>query len=247
MIVIKSEWEIERMKEAGRILKEVLRVLEKEIRPGIKKRELDRIAEKEIRRRGGKPSFKGYMGYPASICVSVDEVVIHGIPDGTILHEGEIVGIDLGVEFRGYHADAARTYPVGKVDKRKLNLIKVAEGAFFAALEFAREGMRIGDISHAIESYAKKHGCDVVRMFTGHGIGKKLHEDPPVPNFGNPGTGPRLRQGMTLAIETMITEGSGEVEILKDGWTVVTKDRKLSAHYENTIVITDGEPEILTL
>lgn len=247
MIIIKSEWEIKRMREAGRILKEVLDIIKKEIRPGVKKKELDRIAEEEIRRRGAKPSFKGYMGYSHTICISVNEVVIHGIPNEEELHEGDIVGIDLGVEYKGYHADAARTFPVGKSDERGYRLIKVAEGAFFSALKFARKNMRVGDISHAIETYAKKHGCDVVRTFAGHGIGRKLHEEPPIPNFGVRGRGPLLKKGMTLAIETMITEGSGDVKVLKDGWTVITKDRKLSAHYEDTILITDGEPEVFTL
>lgn len=247
MIIIKSKNEIDIMREAGKIVAGALEAIRKAIAPGITTAELDKIAEDYIRSKGAIPSFKGYQGFPASICASVNAQVIHGIPGPTVLKEGDIISIDIGAIYNGYHGDAARTYPVGAVSPNALKLIKVTEESFYKGLEFAREGYRLSDISHAIQTYVEGHGYSVVKAFVGHGIGQQMHEDPQVPNFGRPGRGPRLRAGMTLAIEPMVNEGTDEVVTLDDRWTVVTKDGSLSAHYENTIAITSDEPIILTV
>lgn len=247
MIVIKSPREIELMREAGRIVALTLAALAERVREGITTAQLEEWAEEIIRKHGGIPSFKGYRGYPASICVSVNEEVVHGIPSRKrVLKEGDVVSIDVGVIYKGYHGDAAVTVGVGQVTEEARKLIEVARGALESAISAARAGNRLGDISWAIQNYAESNGFNVVREYTGHGIGRYMHEDPQVPNVGVPGKGPLLRPGMTLALEPMVVAGSWEVEVLQDGWTVVTKDRSLAAHFEHTIAITDGEAEILT-
>jgi methionyl aminopeptidase len=252
MITIKSQREIDLMRKAGYIVAMAHRRIEELIAPGITTRELDRAAEEVIRKLGGIPSFKGvpnpYGGidFPASICASVNHEVIHGIPNDIPLKEGDIVSIDIGAIYEGYHGDAARTYEVGKVSPEAKRLIAVTRESFYKGIEMAREGMRIRDISRAIQQYVEQNGYSVVRDFVGHGIGREMHEEPQIPNFVTLERGPRLRKGMTLAIEPMVNEGHWEVDILSNKWTVVTKDGKLSAHYENTIVVTENEPEILT-
>ncbi|ANX02430.1 type I methionyl aminopeptidase [Thermoclostridium stercorarium subsp. leptospartum DSM 9219] len=252
MITIKSQREIDLMRKAGHIVAMAHRRIEELIAPGITTRELDRAAEEVIRKLGGIPSFKGvpnpYGGidFPASICASVNHEVIHGIPNDIPLKEGDIVSIDIGAIYEGYHGDAARTYEVGKVSPEAKRLIAVTRESFYKGIEMAREGMRIRDISRAIQQYVEQNGYSVVRDFVGHGIGREMHEEPQIPNFVTLERGPRLRKGMTLAIEPMVNEGRWEVDILSNKWTVVTKDGKLSAHYENTIVVTENEPEILT-
>jgi len=253
MISIKSEKEIEYMRESGRIVALALAEMEKAIEPGITTRELDKIATEVLKKNGAIPSFKGQEGfegskpYPATICASVNNQVIHGIPGDYVLKEGDIISIDMGAFKNGYHGDAARTFGVGKISPEAQKLIDVTKGSFFEGMKFAKHGNRVSDISHAVQTYAESNGCSVVREFVGHGIGAELHEDPQVPNYGKPGRGPRLSKGMVIAVEPMINQGGYDIEILKDGWTVITKDGSLSAHYENTILITDGEPELLTL
>ncbi len=247
MIVIKTNKEIELMQESGRIVALAHEAIKKAIKPGITTGELDAIAEAIIIENGAIPSFKGYHGYPASICASVNHQVIHGIPGGTTLKEGDIISVDIGAFKNGYHGDAARTHPVGKVSDEALELIKVTEESFFEGLKFCRIGYRLSDVSHAIQSYAEEKGFSVVRDFVGHGIGRLMHEDPPIPNYGAPGRGPRLEKGMALAIEPMINSGDFKVKVLDDEWTVITKDNSLSAHYENTIIITDGDPLLTTI
>lgn len=247
MISIKSEREIALMKEAGNIAMLAHEEIRKAIKPGVSTKELDKIAYDVITSHGATPSFLNYNGFPASICASINETVIHGIPsDKIILKDGDIISIDIGANYKGYHGDCARTWPCGQVSSDKLKLIEVTEQSFFEGLKYARPGNRLSDISHAIEEYAKKFNYGVVRDFTGHGVGAKLHEDPAVPNYGKEGCGPVLRKGMTLAIEPMINMGTFRVKILKDGWTTNTADKKPSAHYENSIVITDTGYEILT-
>lgn len=246
MIIIKSKNEINIMRKAGEIVAGALEAVRKAIAPGITTAELDKIADDYIRSKGAFPSFKGYQGFPASICASINAQVVHGIPGSTVLKEGDIISIDIGAVYNGYHGDAARTYPVGAVSPNALRLIKVTEESFYRGLEFAREGHRLSDISHAIQTYVEEHGYSVVKALVGHGIGRQMHEDPQVPNFGRAGRGPRLRAGMTLAIEPMVNEGTDEVVTLDDHWTVLTRDGSLSAHYENTIAITSNEPIILT-
>lgn len=247
MITIKSQREIELMKEAGRIVAHTLKILEEAIRPGISTYDLDKIAEQAIREQGAVPSFKGYRGFPGTICASVNNVVIHGIPDKkTILKNGDIISIDIGACYKGYHGDSARTFPVGEVSETRKRLLKVTKEALFAGLAFAKPANRLSDISHAIEKYVLENGYSVVKEFTGHGIGQKLHEDPPIPNFGNPGCGPLLKAGMTLAIEPMVNAGASETVVLDDDWTTVTRDGSDSAHFEHTIVITDTGYNILT-
>lgn len=247
MIVIKTDKEIELMQESGRIVALAHEAIKKAIKPGITTGELDAIAEAIIIENGAIPSFKGYHGYPASICASVNDQVIHGIPGGTTLKEGDIISVDIGAFKNGYHGDAARTHPVGKVSDEALELIKVTEESFFEGLKYCKIGYRLSDVSHAIQSYAEEKGFSVVRDFVGHGIGRLMHEDPPIPNYGAPGRGPRLEKGMALAIEPMINSGDFKVKVLDDEWTVITKDNSLSAHYENTLIITDGEPLLLTI
>ncbi|HHY61212.1 MAG TPA: type I methionyl aminopeptidase [Clostridia bacterium] len=246
MIVLKSEKELGYMREAGRVVAIVLKAMEEAVEPGITTKELDAIAEKIIREHGGTPSFKGYNGFPASICTSVNNEVVHGIPGLRKLVAGDIISIDVGVEINGYHGDAAITLPVGEVEARVQKLLEVTREALMAAIAKAVVGNRLSDISHAVESYVKKFGFSVVKDYVGHGIGSRLHEEPQVPNFGPPGRGPRLRSGMTLAIEPMVNLGTEHVKVLADDWTVVTRDGLPSAHFEHTIAITPDGPEILT-
>lgn len=248
MITIKNAAQIEKMREAGALLHEVLTQLEGKIEPGITTKELDRIAERLIRGAGAVPSFLNYEGYPASICTSVDSQVVHGIPSAhTVLKEGQIVSIDAGVILDGWQSDSALTVGVGAIPPEAQRLIDVTRESFFAALEFAREGCRISDIGHAVQQYVEERGFSTIRALCGHGIGRQMHEDPGVPNYGAPGHGVRLRRGMTICIEPMIAVGRYDVKTLADGWTVVTTDGSLCAHYEHTIAITDGEPELLSL
>ena len=236
------------MREAGKVTGLILNELKELIRPGMSTMEIDRFVEKTVKAHGMTAAEKGYCGYPASVCTSVNEEVVHGIPSKKrILREGDIVSVDLVVEYKGYMADAARTYAVGKISPEAELLIKTAEEAFWKGIEFAKPGYRLSDISHNIQTVVEGRGFGVIRDFVGHGIGSDMHEDPQIPNYGKPGKGPRLQAGMTLAIEPMICQGSYEVDVLLDDWTAVTVDGGLAAHYENTVVITDGEPELLTL
>ena len=247
-VTIKSAREIELMREAGRILAAVHEELGKALKPGMSTMDIDRLGEKLIRSYGCIPSFKNYNGYPASICVSVNDEVVHGIPNKhRIIHEGDIVSLDAGVIYNGYHSDAARTHAIGKVSPEAEKLIEVTKQCFFEGIKYAKAGNHLNDISSAIQAYAESFGYGVVRDLVGHGIGTHLHEDPEVPNFSQKRRGIRLEPGMTLAIEPMINMGRPDVAWLDDDWTVVTDDGSLSAHYENTIVITEGEPEILSL
>jgi len=246
MIVLKSSWELARMREAGRIVAQALAYLVERIRPGMATGELDLLAEVFIDRKGGVPSFKGYRGFPGSLCVSVNEEVVHGIPGPRILKEGDIVSLDIGVIHKGYQGDAALTVGLGEISDEAQDLITTARGALLAGIAQGRDGLHIGDISWAIQQYAESRGYSVVREYTGHGIGRKMHEDPQVPNFGQPGRGPALKAGMTLALEPMVNVGGYLTRVRDDNWTVVTDDGKLSAHFEHTIAIREGEPEILT-
>lgn len=247
-ISIKTEREIELMREAGKILAAVHDELEQFVKPGISTKDIDKKGEEIIRSFGCIPSFLNYNGYPASICVSINDEVVHGIPSSKrILLEGDIVSLDAGVIYNGYHSDAARTHAVGEISSEAKQLIDVTRNSFFEGIKYAKEGNHLYDISKAIQSYAESFGYGVVRKLVGHGIGKNLHEEPQVPNFKMPGRGIKLEAGMTLAIEPMITNGTHDVRFLSDRWTAVTTDGSLSAHYENTIVITKGEPEILSL
>lgn len=246
-IHIKSADEISLMREAAEILIEAHDLVAAHIKEGITTKELDTIAEKFIKSKDAYPSFLNYHGYPGSACISINDEVVHGIPGERKLQEGDIVSVDLGVYYKGYHSDAARTYPVGTVDAAKLDLIKVTEECFFEGLKYAKPGNHLSDISSAIQRHAEAHGYGVVRDLVGHGIGKQLHEEPQVPNYKTPGRGPKLQKGMVLAIEPMINMGTWQVRVLEDDWTFVTRDGSVSAHYENTVVITDDIPEILTL
>lgn len=234
------------MSRAGRIVAEVLDSLRGLIKTGVTTRELEGFADERIRALGGKPAFKGYRGYPASICTSVNEQVVHGIPSSQRLRDGDIISVDLGVYLDGFYGDAAATYPVGNVDKENARLIRITEEALYLGIENAVEGKRLYDISHSIQRHVETNGFSVVRLFVGHGIGRQLHEEPQVPNYGVSGQGPRLKAGMTLAIEPMVNAGSHEVKILDDGWTAVTTDGKKSAHFEHTVLVTSDKPEILT-
>lgn len=247
MIYIKSDSEIALMRYASRITGEVLNLLEKYIKPGITTKELDEIAEDYIRSNDCQPAFKGLYGFPATICASINDEVVHGIPGLRKLKEGDIISIDTGAIYRGFNGDAARTFAVGKISDNLQKLIDVTKQSFFEGIKMATEQHRLSDISNAIQSYVEKNGFSVVREYVGHGIGKKMHEDPQIPNYGPAGRGPKLRYGMTLAIEPMVNEGKYNVKIKENNWTVVTADGSASAHYENTILITKGEPEILTL
>lgn len=248
MITIKTESEIERMRVSGKLTGNVLELLGKSIRAGMTTAELDKIAYDYIKSVGGEPSFLNYEGYPASTCISIDEKVVHGIPsDEVYVKEGQIVSVDVGVKFNGYHGDAARTFLVGEVAPEKKKLVEVTRECFFKAFEHLRPGMPLGDIGYYVQSHAEANGYGVVRALVGHGIGSEMHEDPSVPNYGRKGTGIRLRSGMCIAIEPMINMGTWQVKFLNDGWGVVTADGKPSAHYENTVVITDDGAEILTL
>ena len=247
-ITIKNEKHIQSMREAGKINAEVLELLKSYIKPGISTKELDKIAFDFIKSKDAIPSFKGYGGFPATICASVNNQLIHGIPSDIILKEGDIISIDVGTYKNGFHADAARTFPVGNISKEANKLIEVTEQSFFEGIKFAKVGYYLYDISDSIEKYVENNGFSIVRDYVGHGIGKNLHEDPQVPNYRPFGKkGPKLIKGMTLAIEPMVNFGAKDIKVLQDGWTVVTKDGSLCAHYENTILITEEEPEILTL
>jgi len=246
MIIFKSASEIEAIRQSSRIVAAVLGELEPLIRPGLRTRDLDLYAEKRTRELGAVPAFKGYRGYPSSVCVSVNEEIIHGIPSGRILQEGDIVSLDFGVLFEGFYSDSALTVPVGRTSPEAEKLIAAAERSFYKGLEQMREGRRLSDVSAAIQESVESEGFSVIRQFVGHGIGRGLHEEPQVPNFGTPGRGPKIRAGMTLAIEPMIAAGGPEVEVLEDGWTAVTRDRRLAAHFEHTVALTETGPEILS-
>jgi methionyl aminopeptidase len=246
MVILKLPEEIERARASNRIVAEVLSRLRDKVKPGIKTKDLDKLAEEITEKRGAKPAFKGYRGYPHSLCVSINEVVVHGMPSDRILTEGDIVGLDFGVYYQGFFGDATITLPVGKVTEKALRLMQVTEQSLYAGIEQAREGNRLGDISAAVQSVVEEAGYSVVRDFVGHGIGKSLHEEPQIPNFGQKGRGIELKRGMILAIEPMVNEGKYKVKILPDGWTVVTKDGSLSAHFEHSIAITDDGPDILS-
>jgi methionyl aminopeptidase len=247
MITLKSERELALMREAGHIVALAHEAVREAIKPGISTAELDKIAYDVITSNGATPSFLNYNGYPATICASVNEVVIHGIPSKkTILKDGDIISVDIGACYKGYHGDCAKTFFVGSVSEEKRQLVEVTTQSLYEGLKFARPGNRLSDISHAIEEYARSFGYSIVLEYTGHGVGHALHEDPAVPNYGAAGKGPILKKGMTLAIEPMVNVGTHRVRVLKDNWTVVTQDKKPSAHYEHSIVITDDGYEILT-
>ena len=246
MIVLKSAAELDKMRAAGRIVAAILAQLETLIKPGVTSGELDQLAERECVRQGATPAFKGYGGFPYALCASPNDRVVHGFPDRRPLQEGEILSIDFGVLYKGYYGDAAITAPVGQVDPATASLVTVTRDALMRAIDKAVSGGRLSDISHAVQSWVEPRGFSVVREFVGHGIGRQLHEAPQLPNFGAPGQGPRLKAGMTLAIEPMINAGVAGVKILEDGWTAVTQDGKRSAHFEHTVAITEHGPEILT-
>ncbi len=247
MIILKSEREIGLMREAGRIVAECHEYLARAIRPGVTTGELDALAEEFIRRRGGIPTFKGYRGYPASICTSVNDEVVHGIPGKRVLVAGDIVSIDIGVTYKGYVGDAARTWPVGRVGEEAQRLMRVTHEALLAGIAQAWPGNRLSDISHAVQRHVEGHGFSVVREYVGHGIGREMHEEPEIPNFGPPGKGPVLAPGMVLAIEPMVNAGGYEVYTAGDRWTVRTRDGSLSAHFEHTVAVTKHGPLILTV
>lgn len=247
MITIKNQGQIEKMRVACGLVKQTFDILEGMIKPGITTKELDDCVDKFLKSRGAKASFKNYRGFPKSCCVSINEEVIHGIPGARRLEAGDIVSIDVGAYFNGFHGDAARTFGVGEISAQKQSLIDVTRDSFFEGMKFARAGMFLHQISAAIGDYVESHGFSVVRDFVGHGVGAALHEGPEIPNYRQKSRGVRLRAGMTLAIEPMVNLGVPDVFILDDDWTVVTEDEEPSAHYENTVLITDGEPEILTL
>lgn len=246
MVTIKSPREIERLRASNKIVAEILAILKEEVRPGITTLKLDKLAEDLTKKHKAKPAFKGYRGFPYTICASINNQVVHGFPSPNPLKEGDIVSIDFGVFFGGYYGDAAITVAVGQVPEDTSRLLRVTEESLYIGIEQARDVNRLSDISHAIQTHVEAHGYSVVRKFVGHGIGKELHEDPQIPNYGKPGFGVRLQEGMVLAIEPMVNIGGYEVETLEDGWTAVTKDKSLSAHFEHTVAITKTEPEILS-
>ncbi len=247
MIIRKSKREIEIMRVAGKIVAKTHSYLKPYIKPGVTTKELDEMAEKFIRDQGATPSFKGYGGFKGSICTSVNEVVVHGIPSKTtVLKEGDIISIDIGACYKGYHGDSAWTYPVGKISDEDKRLLEVSKKALFVGLEQVRVGNRIGDISSSIENFVKSHGYDVPHEYTGHGVGKDLHEDPIIPNFGVAGRGPKIAEGMVFAVEPMVTQGKRYTDTLMDNWTVVTSDGKKAAHFEHTVAVTKDGYEILT-
>ena len=246
MISLKSPREIEHMRRAGRLTAQARALAGSMVRPGVTTHEIDAAVRKFIESHGAKPSFLGYGGFSGSACISINEQVIHGIPGPRKLQEGDIVSIDVGAYLEGFHGDCAATFPCGEVSDEAMELIRVTEQSFWEGIKLARAGNRVFDISHAVQQYVESHGCSVVRDFVGHGVGAKLHEAPEVPNFGPAGHGPRLQPGMTIAVEPMVCAGDWRVKVLKDGWTTVSADGSLTAHYENTILITDGEPEVLT-
>ena len=247
MIIIKNSEQLKLMRIAGRITAEALMVAKDAIRPGMTTLELDTKIRRYIEKCGATPTFLGYNGFPGSACISLNQEVIHGIPSNkVIIQEGDIVKVDVGARFRGYNGDSARTFAVGKVSDEALRLISVTEQSFYEAMKVAKAGNRIGDIGHAVESFVISNGFSVVKTYTGHGVGADLHEEPEIPNYGRPGRGARLYPGMTLAIEPMVNAGTDKIRVRKDGWTVVTADGKLSAHYENSIAITESDPILLT-
>ena len=247
MITIKNERELTSMRKACKITAAARALAGDMVRPGVSTKAIDRAVHDFIVSQGAKPSFLNYNGYPASVCVSVNSTVMHGIPDGYILKEGDIVSVDVGAFYEGFHGDCAATYACGAISTEAQRLIDVTRQSFYEGIARAKKGNRVQDISHAVQTYVESNGFAVVRSFVGHGVGRKMHEEPEVPNFGMPGRGPRLLPGMTIAVEPMVNAGTYEVRVLSDGWTTVTADGKLSAHYENTVLITDGEPEILTV
>ncbi len=246
MITLKSNREIELMRRAGKITAAARAVAREMVKPGVTTHQIDKAVFEFIKSQGAVPSFLNYNGYPASVCVSVNDEIIHGIPGKRVLHEGDIVSVDVGAYIGGFHGDCAGTYPCGQVSEEAMRLIRVTQQSFFEGIKYAREGYHIKDISHAVQTYVEAQGFSIVREYVGHGIGRKMHEAPEVPNYGEPGHGPRLLRGMTIAVEPMVNAGTASIIQMSDGWTVKTADGKNAAHYENTILITDGEPEILT-
>ena len=247
MVIIKNSEQLMLMRKAGKITAEALLVAKEAILPGVSTKDVDTKVRRFIEKCGAEPSFLGYGGFPGSACISINDQVIHGIPSSkVIIKEGDIVKVDVGARYRGYNGDSARTFPVGKVSEEALRLISVTEQSFYEAMKVARHGNRIGDIGAAVENFVISNGFSIVKTYTGHGIGAELHEDPSVPNYGRPGRGTRLYSGMTLAVEPMVNLGKEDVRVLKDGWTVITADGSLSAHYENSIAITESDPILLT-
>ena len=246
MITLKSSHEIDLMRRSGKITAAARALAGEMVKPGVTTQEINDAVERFIRKQGAVPSFLHYNGYPASVCISVNDEIIHGIPGKRVLREGDIVSVDVGAYIGGFHGDCAATFPCGTVSPEAQRLIDVTRQSFFEGIRFAREGQRLQDISAAVQSYVEQNGFSVVREYVGHGVGAKMHEPPEIPNYGHPGRGPRLLRGMTLAIEPMVNAGKAAIQLLPDGWTVKTADGKWSAHYENTVLITDGEPEILT-
>jgi methionyl aminopeptidase len=246
MVILKLPEEIEKARASNRIVAEVLSKLREKVKPGVRTRDLDKFAEEIAEKRGAKPAFKGYHGYPYSLCISINEEVVHGMPSKRVLEEGNIVSLDFGIYYQGFYGDSAITLPAGKVAEKALRLMRVTEQSLYAGIAQAKDGNRLGDISAAVQDTVEAAGYSVVRDFVGHGIGKNLHEDPQIPNFGKKGHGIELKSGMILAIEPMVNEGKYKVQVLPDGWTVVTKDGSLSAHFEHSVAITDNGPEILS-
>jgi methionyl aminopeptidase len=246
MVILKLPDEIEKARASNRIVAEVLSKLREKVKPGVRTKDLDKFAEEISEKRGAKPAFKGYRGYPYSLCVSINEVVVHGMPSDRVLIEGDIVGLDFGVYYQGFFGDATVTLPVGKVTQKASRLMQVTEQSLYAGIAQAKDGNRLGDISAAVQDMVEDAGYSVVRDFVGHGIGKNLHEDPQIPNFGKKGRGIELKSGMILSIEPMVNEGKYKVQVLPDGWTVITKDGSLSAHFEHSVAITDNGPDILS-
>ena len=246
MIIVKSEREIELMRRAGKITAAARALAGEMVKPGVTTHEIDKAVYRFIKSQGAEPSFLNYSGYPASVCVSVNDEIIHGIPGKRVLQEGDIVSVDVGAFIGGFHGDCAGTYPCGQVSDEALRLIRVTQQSFFEGIKYAREGYRLSDISAAVQAYVEANGFSVVREYVGHGIGHQMHEAPEVPNYGKPGHGPRLLRGMTIAVEPMVNAGTAAIRQMPDGWTVRTADGKNAAHYENTVLITDGEPELLT-
>ena len=247
MICVKTERELEIMRRACKITAAARALAGEMVRPGVTTGEIDKAVHDFIVSQGAKPSFLHYQGYPASACISVNEVVIHGIPGKRVLKDGDIVSVDVGAYYQGFHGDCAATFACGNISQEAQRLIDVTKQSFFEGIRFARQGYRVSDISHAVQTYVEANGFSVVRAFVGHGVGEHLHEEPSVPNYGAPGKGPRLVKNMTIAVEPMVNMGTYDVRVLRDGWTTVTADGKLAAHYENSILITDGEAEILTV
>ena len=246
MITLKSAHEIEAMRLAGKITAAARALAREMVKPGVTTQQIDKAVFHFIREQGATHSFLHYNGYPASVCVSVNDEIIHGIPGKRVLQEGDIVSVDVGAYIGGYHGDCAGTYPCGQVSDEAMRLIRVTQDSFFEGLKYAREGCRLSDISHAVQTYVEANGFSVVREYVGHGIGRNMHEAPEVPNYGKPGHGPRLLRGMTIAVEPMVNAGTAAIKQMPDGWTVKTADGKYAAHYENTILITAGDPELLT-